>query len=281
MEITSRENSTFKDLLKLTDKKWRRRMGLCIIEGEKIVRDNLHRVEQVIARSSRRSETHVCKSRPSISKPIASRREAAYPYPDSIVFSDSLFNLISSLENDTGILATVKVPEPRETTSPFLVLDGIQDPGNMGTLLRTAAAFGFNTVFCIDCVDVWSPKVLRASSGVQFGLNIVETSEFVKPDGCVLIGADCHSEPQGHTEARNLGYAQTQREPEILRRSAPLNDKFGIVLGSEGRGLSERVKGLVDKFVTIPMHEGVESLNVAVAGGILMYELTLADSPLR
>ena len=246
--ITSRENETFKDLLKLTDKKWRRRMGLCIIEGEKVVRDNLHRAEQIFIREK-----------------LPSKLEGWRAGRDGVsVLSDKLWGEISSLENDTGILATVKIPASREVTSPFLVLDGIQDAGNMGTLLRTAAAFGFGTVFCIDCVDVWSPKVLRASSGTQFGLNIVETSEFMKPKDSFLVGADLNGEGPFAVAAS-------------LRSS---QRPFGIVLGNEGRGLSERVKTQVDRFVTIPMQPGVESLNVAVAGGILMYELTLAHKQL-
>jgi len=236
MQITSRENETYKNLLKLTSKKWRRQNGLCIIEGEKIVRDNLSRVECVFARSVGRA--------------------AIANGPTQYVLSQQLFDEVSSLENSSGILAIVKIPTSRDITFPFLVLDSVQDPGNMGTLLRTAAAFGFETVFCIDCVDVWSQKVLRASSGVQFNLNIIETSEFVKPQGSVLTGADLnHSAPLGHPR--------------------PAEGNFGLVLGSEGRGISANLENQIDKFVTIPMRAGVESLNVAVAGGILMYEFSL------
>jgi TrmH family RNA methyltransferase len=226
MEITSRDNETFKNLLKLTEKKWRRKFGLCIVEGEKAVKDNLCRAEKIFMREGRGG------------------------FENAVELSGKLFDEVSSLETDQGVLATVKIPPARAVTFPYLVLDGIQDSGNMGTLLRTAAAFGFETVFCIDCVDVWSQKVLRASSGISFALNIIECGEFVKPQGGVLIGADLHG-----------------------KKISPVGKNFGIVLGSEGKGLSGNIKTLIDKFVTIPMNPGVESLNVAVAGGILMYEL--------
>ena len=281
MEITSRENETFRELLKLTDKKWRRRLGLCIVEGEKAVRDNSHRIERIFVRPKSHTPT-ACGCHPFIlkgnvlsehvyEKNIATstsndefspfRKRGARVYEGGVcdnyfILSDKLFDEISSLETDQGVLAVVKIPPSRAVTFPFLVLDGIQDSGNMGTLLRTAAAFGFDTVFCLDCVDVWSQKVLRASSGVSFGLNIIEASEFEKPPDCVLFGADSNT-------------------PSSLRDATPLlrGDHFGIVLGSEGRGISEKLKNHIDHFIKIPMCAGVESLNVAVAGGILMYEL--------
>ena len=231
MEITSRDNETFKNLLRLTEKKWRRRFGLCIVEGEKAVKDNLDRIERVFLRPSRAD------------------------FNNAIILHDKLFDMISSLETDQGVLAVVKIPPPGAVTFPFLVLDGIQDSGNMGTLLRTAAAFGFGTVFCVDCVDVWSQKVLRASSGVSFALNVIE--KFVKPDECLLVGADLKGEG-----ASAIASLRPQR--------------LGLVLGSEGRGIRAELLESIDKFVTVPMNPGVESLNVAVAGGILMYELKKA-----
>jgi TrmH family RNA methyltransferase len=230
MEITSRDNPTFRELLKLTDKRWRKRTNKCIIEGEKIVRENLQRAEKVFVRHGKTFE-------------------------NAIVLGTKLFDEISSLENSTGVMAIISKPTVRALTFPYLVLDGIQDAGNAGALLRSALAFGFNTVMCIDCVDIWSPKVLRASSGVQFNLNIVEcgAKDFIKPAKSWLVAADLGGECIETFRAKDL--------------------RFGLVLGSEGKGVSERMKGLIERTVTIPMKKSVESLNVAVAGGILMYEL--------
>jgi len=131
--------------LQLTDKKWRRRTGRCIIEGEKIIKDNILKVEKIFIRPCNRGQ-----------------------YDGAYVLDDKLFDMVTSLENDAGVLAVAKIPSAAEVTAPFLVLDGIQDAGNMGTLLRSAAAFGFNTVFCLDCADVWSQKALRGASGMTF-----------------------------------------------------------------------------------------------------------------
>jgi len=230
MNITSRDNPTFKELLRLTDKKWRRKLGLCIIEGEKIVREHLHVAEKIFVRK--------CKA-----------------FEGAITLGTKLFDEISTLENSTGVLAIIPKPSSRALTFPYLVLDGIQDPGNAGALLRSACAFGFETVICIDCVDVWSPKVLRASSGVQFNLNIVESGakDYIKPAKSWLVCADLDGECIETFRAKDL--------------------RFGLVLGSEGKGISPHMKSLVERTVTIPMKKGVESLNVGVAGGILMYEL--------
>jgi len=236
VEISSRENATFKELLQLTEKKWRRRFGKCVIEGEKIVRDNFKNAEKVFVR--KRSQY--------IFKDI---------YPNAIILADKLFDLITELDTDQGVLAIISTPQAGEITFPFLVMDGVGDPGNAGALLRSAAAFGFSTVICLDSVDVWSPKVLRASVGVQFSLNIVESSmdNFKKPDGAYLVAADL--------------------DGEDIKTFDNKEARFGLVVGSEGHGLCDYIKGMVDRTMTISMKAGVESLNVAVAGGILMHEL--------
>jgi TrmH family RNA methyltransferase len=146
--------------------------------------------------------------------------------------------------------AVFNVPKNTIHSDRFLVLDRIQDPGNMGTILRTAAAFGFNTVYEIDCVDPYSPKVLRASSGMVFNLNIIEATFETLPDKPLFV-ADMHGETPGVSPK-----------------------EFGIVLSNEGQGVDERFLKLPNaKIAAIPMASGVESLNVAVAGGILMYLL--------
>ena len=249
MEIMSRDNATFKNLLKLCDKKHRRATGLCIIEGEKIVREHLNTAKQVFVRSGSRFT-----------------EERLNTNADVFVLADKLFDLVSDLQNGAGVLATVAIPAARAVTFPYLVLDGVQDAGNMGTILRTAAAFGYRTVFCIDCVDVWGQKVLRASSGIQFGLNIIENNmnDFVVPPGTTLVGADLDGADisvagGGIMESDNNGAAAM--------------GNFGLVLGSEGQGIRSQIKAMLNQTVTIPMDAGCESLNVAVAGAILMFEL--------
>ncbi|MCL2755947.1 MAG: RNA methyltransferase [Firmicutes bacterium] len=237
MIITSSANPTFKNLKLLTTKKGRREFSLCIIEGEKIIFENLERIEQIF----------VCDG-----YVITPNLRDMEP----IVLDKKLFDSVSSLETPTGIIAIAGIPNQAEVTYPFLVLDRIQDPGNMGTLLRTACAFGFKTIFTVDCVDVWSQKVLRAGMGSQFKLNIIDTNYemLTKHIGdCELFIADMGGQ---------------------MASGDYLDEKdFGLVLGNEGQGVSVEIKKLPHTIVSIPMQNNVESLNVAVAGGILMYEL--------
>ena len=155
---------------------------------------------------------------------------------------------LKNLENYHGRVAVAHIPQPTTPTTPFLVLDRIQDPGNMGTLLRTAFAFGFKTIYTIDCVDPYSPKVIRASSGMGLRLNIIDTDYENLPTDTIYYLAD-------------LGGNQP----------APIKEtNYGIVLGNEGQGINPIFYQKPHKVVTIPMVADCESLNVAVAGGIIM-----------
>ncbi|MCQ2382211.1 MAG: RNA methyltransferase, partial [Clostridia bacterium] len=129
-----------------------------------------------------------------------------------------------------------------------LVLDRVQDPGNMGTILRTALAFGFKTVFMIDCVDPYSPKVIRASSGMALRVNIIDTDYEHLPKDAVYYLADLDGD-----------------KPKPIHES-----NYGIVLGNEGQGINPIFYQMPHKVITIPMEQNCESLNVAVAGGIIM-----------
>jgi len=241
MKITSPDNATYKNIKKLTTKKGRREFSLCIIEGEKIIFENLERIEQIFVRDGYNITPNLQDM-------------------DPITLDKKLFDEITSLETPTGIFATAQISSETEITYPFLVLDRIQDPGNMGTLLRTACAFGFNTIITIECVDIWSQKVLRAGMGNQFRLNVIDIShegfaEHIALQNCDIFVADMN----GEMPDLCFGFENMQ---------------FGLVLGNEGQGVSEKIKKLPHAVVTIPMQNKVESLNVGVAGGILMYELT-------
>jgi len=155
---------------------------------------------------------------------------------------------LKNLENYHGRVAVARIPKPTNPTTPFLVLDRIQDPGNMGTLLRTAFAFGFKTIYTIACVDPYSPKVIRASSGMGLRLNIIDTDYDHLPTDTLYYLADLG----GNTPT-------------------PIKDtNYGIVLGNEGQGINPIFYQKPHQVVTIPMVDNCESLNVAVAGGIIM-----------
>jgi TrmH family RNA methyltransferase len=142
----------------------------------------------------------------------------------------------------------------------LLVLDGIQDPGNVGTILRTAAAFGIATVV-LDraCADPWSPKVLRAAAGGHFALSIRQVSSLV-------------NEIDGFEGQRVC----TTIKDGVDLKAATLSHPLGWIFGSEGRGVSPELQKAADLRVTIPIAQSSESLNVASAAAICLHEGTRA-----
>jgi RNA methyltransferase, TrmH family len=140
----------------------------------------------------------------------------------------------------------------------ILVLDAVQDPGNVGTILRTAASLGATaTVALPGTVDLWNPKVIRSSMGAQFHhpafhVEWTELSGFLEREKIELWAADARGEPLDRTRA--------------VKRLA-------IVVGNEGSGLSPDVRAKADRTISLPIANNVESLNVAVAAGIILHEL--------
>jgi TrmH family RNA methyltransferase len=141
----------------------------------------------------------------------------------------------------------------------IMMLDEIQDPGNLGTIIRSALAFNIDTlILSNNSVDLYNPKVIRASQGMIFHLNIItcdliDKIHELKEDNYQIIGSDVN----GGTDIKNF-------EKE---------DKFVIIMGNEGQGISKEILDLCDTFVHINMSDKCESLNVGVAAGIILYEL--------
>lgn len=139
----------------------------------------------------------------------------------------------------------------------FLVLDGLQDPGNVGTLIRTAFASGFETVFLVDSVKRENSKLIRSSVGAVFDSKVYQMTRkefisFARENKFKLIMCDMNGE--------NIFKTQ-------------ISEKIGVVVGNEGQGVSEEIAKLCYKTVMIPMKEGIESLNAGVSGSIIMYEI--------
>lgn len=178
--------------------------------------------------------------------------------------SDAEFESAADTEQSQGVLAIAEQPEPglaslRLTDGDrLLVLDGIQDPGNVGTLLRTASALGAAASIVLPgTVDPWNAKVVRSAVGLQFThppilCNTAELLTFLREQACSLVGAGADGEALG-------GYAVPGR--------------LALAVGNEGQGLSEELRAACDAVVAIPMAQGAESLNVAVAAGILLHVL--------
>lgn len=237
MVITSKTNPFIKEIAKLNDKKYRRLSGRYIVEGVKPVRECIAagcRIQNVVA-----------------------AEDVAGEFPNAVVVSRAVFESISSEKTPQGVLAVVEIPETRlkPPVGSCLLLDCLQDPGNLGTVIRTANAAGYGEIYLINCTDPYSPKAVRASMSGIFFVNIYQgTKEEVLSalSGLPLICADMDGE-------------------DIFSFKAP--EKFCLCIGNEGGGIDEEILKAAQYTVRIPMQSTCESLNAAVSAGIAMYQL--------
>ena len=187
-----------------------------------------------------------------------------YRFPAEIpayVLPAHVFQSVGDTKTPQGI-AAVLTSQTREAGGPrLLALDGVQDPGNVGTIIRTADAAGFTGVlFSPECADLFSPKVLRATMGSVFRLgfsfpaSLPDALEQLKKDGYSVLSS------------------QLDGSPFYDRKD--VSSSFVLVIGNEGNGVSDAVKAAATHHLCLPMRGGAESLNAAVAAGIMMYDLT-------
>lgn len=238
MIIESVSNQNFKLINKLKMKKYRDKENSFIIESRKLVDDALASSADIDF--------------------IFLREGVTFESPHkTLVFSEALFNKLSSMTSPDGIGAVVKKKESKNLTSPkILLLDGINDPGNIGTMIRTSEAFGFRDIILMPgTVDIYNEKSLRASMGSIFRLNIVEMD---------------------YEEIKNLktSYKILAADMDGLDiREYEKNSKIILAIGNEANGLSENIRDLTSDFVKIPMEGEIESLNAAIAASIIMNRL--------
>lgn len=183
----------------------------------------------------------------------------------SYLVSEEVLSKLASAKTPEGVVALCKKKEtPLSKTGPLLYLDRVQDPGNVGTLLRSALSFGFEEVFCSrGTASPYGPKALMASQGAIFKLRVslsLEASSFLdvqklKKEGYFLLSTDL----EGADSLSSL-------DPKTIP------SPFALILGNEGHGVSKEINEIANKRLRIEM-EGIDSLNVGVAGGILMYHL--------
>ena len=241
MVYSSKQNPLIKEINALKDKKYRNKFGLYIAEGVKMVNEAVSLGVEVVTVVATTSVINQIKS-------------GSYKLME---VTDDVFSYLSDEATPQGALAVIKIKNV-EVNSPkgnCLLLDGVADPGNMGTIIRTAAAFGYTDLYLINCVDPYSNKAVRASmSGIYF-VNVYKTdyqTAFSALSGVDIIVADMGG--------KNLdNYANY--------------NKHCIVVGNEANGVSETVKTNATDIVGIPMSATSESLNVAVASAIMMYKL--------
>ena len=248
--IESNSNKKIKELAALQrSKKEREQAGLFVLEGDRIIRD------AVLTRKELVDNVYV-------SATYASSK--GLPVDNALIVADSVLSHVCETVTDQGILATVR-QEPLLRSEDelmrkdrILVLEDIRDPGNLGTIIRTAEAAGVEAVFMSSgTVDIFSPKVVRSTMGsllrvpFTYSRDILETIKNIKESG--------------HTV-----YAAHLKGASDMRKT-PFDARRAIIIGNEGRGISDPVADLADKRVFIPMQGEVESLNAAVAAAILMY----------
>lgn len=246
--ITSRQNNQVKAWIKLNRKKEREKTNLFIAEG-------FHLVEEAI------------KSQMSIKELIISEKlnndlpNYTNGYPQTVI-SDELSKEIANTETPQGIFAVVEMPrQSNQEHSKILLLDQVQDPGNLGTIIRSADAAGFTQVICgKGTVDPYNAKVLRSGQGSHFHVDIqsADLNEYIsklKRQSIPVYGTDLSKD-------------------SIDYKTVSPKDKVAIMVGNEGSGVSKELLGLVDDTLHIPIKGLAESLNVAVAASILMFHLS-------
>jgi len=243
--ITSSNNSYIKDLIKLKQKKYRDINKLYIVEGYNILEEAKEYVKTVII-----SDKNDPKTKEFINK---------YKDLEYILVTDEIIKKLASTQTPQGIIGVCKYKEPIGTKGNVVMLDGVQDPGNIGTIIRTAIAFNYDTIIMSeDSVDMYNDKVIRATQGAIFKVNVIRTDlktkiEEQKKQNYYVIG----------TSLRNAINLDKLEKPK----------KHVLILGSEGNGISEEVLNKTDINVIIPINKEMESLNVGVASGIMMYYL--------
>ena len=250
--ITSADNAQFKALKNLAGSgRERRKTGLTLLDG-------LHLIEAWL--TAGRGLQKLVASTTGAARFEHAHWLAAHPQHRHVVLSDALFaQLVAAEDSPSGLLAIVHMPQvggiPGDGVDT-VVLDGVQDPGNVGSILRSAAAAGFRqAVLSADCAQAWSPKVLRAGMGAHFAIRLFE-------------GIDL----PGYLETFKGRVAVTHLAGTASLYEANLDGPLAWVLGSEGQGVRPAVLACANLRVKIPMAGGVESLNVAAASAVCLFE---------
>lgn len=255
--IESRQNSALRHLARLgRERKYRRTTGEMLCEGEKMLEEAL--------RSGAKPGVLLVRERAKDNLPDGLLDRAAAAGAALYCASDALFELASDVETPQNVIFSCKQPawSPQALSgcTQALLLDGVQNPGNLGTILRTAEAFALGAVvLCEGCADPFSPKVVRSTMGAVFRLPCVR-----------LPLADAITQLRGQGMAV---YATALHADSVPLGTVPLG-RAAVIIGSEGRGVTQQAIEMSDKRVIIPMHGRAESLNAGVAAAIVIYEMT-------
>lgn len=241
--ITSKQNETIKETKLLQDKSGRIKSHSFLVEGFKIIEEAKN--------SEYNIKTIFC---------LEKYFERAKQYCQNvIVVNDIIIKYLSTTLSPQGVIAVIEEKETglkSEITSKFLILDNLQNPDNLGSVIRSAVAFGFNQIFLLNCVDQFNEKVIRSAMGNLFKV-------FIKKIKIEQI--------KELAEKRTIYCADMSGEN--IHNIKSFEDNCGLVIGNEGNGVSMQVLQYCKKKICILMQNGVESLNASVSAGIIMFEM--------
>ena len=265
--ITSRRNPTVVEAVKLSEKKARESVGLFRFDGVKLF-------EEAVQKGVSITRVLLCESRAKALLPKLERLSELANTAVSVL-SDDVFAKVSEEQAPEGIICIAEFPEKHvkktdkvvfesaasDRARRMILLESVRDPGNMGTVMRTAAAFGIDTlVVSRDCADIYNPKTVRGAMGALFKMNI-----FVFDDICDAVEILRKS-------GRSV-YAAALDKNAVRLDETVFEPGDTVVIGNEGHGLSERAVNACTKSLYVPMEEGSESLNAAVAAAVIMWSM--------
>ncbi len=252
--ISSKDNEFIKHVKKLKDKKYREQSNEYVIEGIKLVEEAINenaKIKQIVI-------CEECTKTQEISKKLM-YEIASF---DCIYVTENVFNNITEVKNPQGILAVIERKnsenEINYNEDIIVALDGIQDPGNLGTILRTVDSIGLKQILVSkETADVYNPKVVRSTMGAIFRVKVIECEDLEKT----------LKEIKKHKYEIVVTSLQTNESIYDIEYN-----KKVIVIGNEANGVSKEIQEMADKKVKIPMLGKTESLNASVATGVVLYE---------
>ncbi len=254
MLITSKDNDIIKYLKKLKDKKYRDMEKAYIIEGIKLIKEAIQENEKI-------KYIIICDDCAQEGNFDSELKYEIAKY-ECIYVSEKIFSSLTTVVNPQGILAVIEKEEKDNNINfeddLFLILDDIQDPGNMGTILRTADSLNLKQIIVSKgSSDVYNPKVVRSTMGAIFRVKVIESDDLIKTI----------KEMKKHKIKIATTSLQTDKSIYDIQYK-----KTAIVIGNESNGVSKEILDLADEKIKIPMPGKTESLNASVATAIVLYE---------
>ena len=252
--ISSKDNSLIKHIKKLKEKKYRQQYGEYVVEGLKLIKEAINENAKI-------SKIIICESEDN-TEMIENHLRYEIARFDCVLVPHNIFKTLSDVETPQGIMAIIEKSHASKkidfNTDIIVALDDVQDPGNLGTILRTIDSIGLKQVLVSkNTVDCYNSKVIRSTMGAIFRVNVIECDDL-----CNTL-----------TLTKNNGFKIMVTS---LKAKKSIYDvkyhKKVIVVGNEANGVSESVIKLADEKLIIPMRGKTESLNVAVATGVILYE---------